>query len=190
MRTSYLYTFTETLILENSSWLASAGQQAIYGLCQPANGWLEFTYFPCGTTLEQTLLKLRRYITHWGAPEELSMDGGTNLTSEQMWWITECWSLAHYPQFNDWAEVAVKVVKRILCGNTQALLQYLNTPLYGRDKSPAQLAMGKKQKNAAPTQNGGPTLKSITTKKVALDIPQRRCAAQWCGHETSSILGC
>lgn len=132
-------------------------------------GWLEIAHFPRGTTSGQILPKLRSYFTRWGAPEEVSMDGGTNLASEEMsaffkkWAVTVRLSSAHYPQSNGRAEVAVKAAKRILRGNTgaggslrtdkvsQALLQYLNTPLHGSDRSPAQLATGRQLRDGVPT---------------------------------------
>lgn len=132
-------------------------------------GWLEVAHFPRGTTSGHIIPKLRSYFTRWGAPEEVSMDGGTNLASEEMsaffrkWAVTVRLSSAHYPQSNGRAEVAVKVAKRILRGNTgaggslktdrvsQALLQYLNTPLHGGDKSPAQLATGRQLRDGVPT---------------------------------------
>lgn len=79
-----------------------------------------------------------------------------------MWGITIRDSSAHYPQSNGRAEAAVKAAKRMLRGNvgtdgqlntrkvTQALLQYLNTPLRDRDMSPAQLAAGRQLRNGVP----------------------------------------
>lgn len=90
----------------------------------------------------------------------MSTDGGPNLTSDEMCGFSKTWGVerrlasAHFPQRNGRAEAAVKSTKRLLRGNAApgggldcdrasiALLQYLNTPLRGVDKSPAQLAMG------------------------------------------------
>ena len=72
-------------------------------------------------------------------------------------------SSAHYPQSNGRAEAAVKTAKRIIRANTGgggsldsdktsfAILQYLNTPLRGIDKSPAQLATGRQLRDGVPT---------------------------------------
>ena len=71
-------------------------------------------------------------------------------------------SSAYYPQSNGRAEAAVKAAKRLLMTNTgpggslntdrvsSALLQYLNTPLRGINKSPAQLAAGRQLRDGVP----------------------------------------
>ena len=76
--------------------------------------------------------------------------------------VTARVSSAHYHQSNGRAEAAVKVAKRALRGNTgaggsldcdraaQAILQYLNTPLRGVEKSPAQLATGRQLRDGVP----------------------------------------
>lgn len=124
-------------------------------------GWLEIAHFVSGATSSKLASVLRRYFSRWGAPESVSTDGGTNLTSEEMcnffgrWGVERRVASAHFPQSNGRAEVAVKSAKRLLRANTGAggnldtdraavaLLQYLNTPLRGVNKSPAQLAMGR-----------------------------------------------
>ena len=132
-------------------------------------GWLEVAHFPNGTTSPKLMSQLRRYFTRWGAPEQISMDGGTNLVSEEMatffrrWGASVRLSSAHYPQSNGRAEAAVKTAKRVIRANTGgggsldsdkasfAILQYLNTPLRGVDKSPAQLATGRQLRDGVPT---------------------------------------
>ena len=132
-------------------------------------GWLEVAHFPNGTSSSKLKSQLRRYFARWGAPEQVSMDGGTNLVSDEMttffrrWGVTVRISSAHYPQSNGRAEAAVKTAKRILRENTGgggsldsdktafAILQYLNTPLRGIDKSPAQLATGRQLRDGVPT---------------------------------------
>ena len=76
------------------------------------------------------------------------------------WWVSTRVSSAHYPQSNGRAEAAVKTTKRVLRGNigangsldndkaSLALLQYLNTPLWDIDKSPAQLATGRQLRDS------------------------------------------
>ena len=132
-------------------------------------GWLELAHFPSGATSHKIKIHLRRYFTRWVAPEQLSTAGGTNLASEEMaeflkdWGVTARLSSAQYPQSNRRAEAAVKTAKRIIKANTGsegtldtdkaslALLQYLNTPLRGIDKSPTQLAAGKQLRDGVPT---------------------------------------
>ena len=132
-------------------------------------GWLELSHFPSGATSHRIKTQLRRYFTHWGSPEELSTDGGTNLASEEMaeflkdWGVRTRLSSAQYPQSNGRAEAAVKTAKRIIRDNTGsggsldtdkaslALLQYLNTPLRAVDRSPAQLAAGRQLRDGVPT---------------------------------------
>ncbi|XP_064100950.1 uncharacterized protein K02A2.6-like [Macrobrachium nipponense] len=104
----------------------------------------------------------------WGAPEEISLDGGTNLVSIEMASFLQKWgvrmriSSAHYPQSNGRAEAAVRTAKRTIQDNTRsdgsldtdsfarAILQYRNTPLKDIDKSPAQLAMGRQLRDSVP----------------------------------------
>lgn len=132
-------------------------------------GWLELAHFPSGATSQRIKTQLRRYFTRWGAPEQLSTDGGTNLASEEMaeflkkWGVKARISSAQYPQSNGRAEAAVKTAKRIIQCNTGgggtldtdkaslALLQYLNSPLRGINKSPAQLAAGRQLRDGVPT---------------------------------------
>ncbi|XP_064088671.1 uncharacterized protein K02A2.6-like [Macrobrachium nipponense] len=110
-------------------------------------GWLELAHFPQGTSSSHIKIQLRRYFARWGAPEQISTDGGTNLASEEMgeffklWGVSVRLSSAQYLQSNGRAEAAVKVGKRIIMANTGsggnldtdksslAMLQYLNTPL-------------------------------------------------------------
>ncbi|XP_068250671.1 uncharacterized protein [Palaemon carinicauda] len=44
-------------------------------------GWLEIAFFPNGATSAKLIPLFRRYFMQWGAPEEISLDGGTNLDS-------------------------------------------------------------------------------------------------------------
>ncbi|KAK3894918.1 hypothetical protein Pcinc_001366 [Petrolisthes cinctipes] len=142
-------------------------------------GWLEIAHFPSRATSSKLLSVMRQYFQRWGAPESISTDGGTNLTSEEMSNFLERWgverrvSSAHFPQSNGRAEAAVKSAKRLLRANTGgggslrtdkvsvALLQYLNSPLRGVKKSPAQLAMGRQLRDGVPAHQqhytgGGP----------------------------------
>ncbi|XP_064086122.1 uncharacterized protein K02A2.6-like [Macrobrachium nipponense] len=142
--------------------------------------WLEVAHFPHGTTSSRIISVLRTYFTRWGAPELISTDWGTNLISEETtsffrkWGFTVRLSSAHYPQSNGRAEAAVKTAKRIIRANigkggsldcnkaSLAILQYLNTPPKGFNKSPAQLAIGRQLRDGVPTPQtslqGGETL--------------------------------
>ena len=131
-------------------------------------GWLEIAHFPQEATSGKLSIQFRKYFERWGAPEEISSDGGTNLVSEEMrtffkhWGVKMRISSAYYPQSNGRAEAAVKTSKRLLMMNTgaggsldtdkfaTALLQYLNTPLRDINKSPAQLAMGRQLRDGVP----------------------------------------
>ena len=132
-------------------------------------GWLEVAHFPNGATSNKISSHLRAYFARWGAPEQISTDGGTNLVSEEMeaffkrWGVKVRLSSAHYPQSNGRAEAAVKSAKRLLRENTSrggtlesdklalAMLQYLNTPLREINKSPSQLATGRQLRDGVPT---------------------------------------
>ena len=157
------YPFQQTVVdvfqLDGCTYLAYADR---------LTGWLEVAQLPSGATSNRIMSQLRLYFARWGAPEQISTDGGTNLVSEEMtrffkrWGVTVGLSSAHYPQSNGRAEVAVKSAKRMLRGNigasgslnsdkvSLALLQYLNTPLRDIDKSPAQLATGRQLRDGVP----------------------------------------
>ena len=132
-------------------------------------GWIEIAHLRGDTTSNRLIQHLRTYFTRYGAPYEISIDGGTNLNSENMsqffkkWGVSTRISSAYYPQSNGRAESAVKTAKRVLMDNTGpggsldtdqvsvALLQYHNTPLRGINKSPAQLATGRQLRDGIPS---------------------------------------
>ncbi|XP_064111264.1 uncharacterized protein LOC135218745 [Macrobrachium nipponense] len=123
--------------------------------------WPTQTGSQIGTCSSHIKTQLRRYFARWGALEQISTDGGTNVASEEMgeffklWGVSVWLSSAQYPQSNGRAEAALKVGKRIIMANTGsggnldtdksslAMLQYLNTPLRRINKSPAQMAAGR-----------------------------------------------
>ncbi|XP_064113430.1 uncharacterized protein K02A2.6-like [Macrobrachium nipponense] len=79
-------------------------------------GWLELAHFPHGTSSSHIKTQLHRYFARWGAPEQISTDGGTNLASEEMegeffklWGVSVRLSSAQYPESNGRAEAAVNV---------------------------------------------------------------------------------
>ncbi|XP_069993208.1 uncharacterized protein [Penaeus vannamei] len=79
------------------------------------------------------------------------------------WGVETRLSSAQYPQSNGCAEAAVKTAKRILQNNVGAggsldtdkmsfaLLQYLNTPLRGVNKSPAQMTISRQLRDGVST---------------------------------------
>ena len=131
-------------------------------------GFIELAYFP-GSTVSSTIIStFREFFHRWGVPEEISLDGGPNLVSNEVknwlkkWGVTIRLSSAYYPQSNGRAEAAVKSIKRLINGNTgnrgsintdqiaQALLQHRNTPLRDINLSPAQLALGRELRDTMP----------------------------------------
>lgn len=119
------------------------------------SGWLEMEHLSGDATSARLITIFRRWFRHFGIPEELSCDGGTNLTSQESRGFFNTWrvrlriSSTHYTQSNGRAEAAVKCVKRLLRGNTaqngsldthaaaRAIMQYINTPQQGSEASPA-----------------------------------------------------
>ena len=113
--------------------------------------------------------QLRTLFCIYGAPNELSSDGGPPYDSHEMFNFLHTWgvhwrkSSAYYPQSNGRAELAVKVAKRILTNNcdpngnidndlvARALLQYRNTPLQELNLSPAQILYGRVLKDHTPS---------------------------------------
>ena len=120
---------------------------------------------PSGATSNKIMSQLRFCFSRWGAPEQISTDGGTNEDMTEFfkrWGATVRLSSAHYPQSNGRAEAAVKSAKRMLRSNvgasgslnkdkvSLALLQYLNTPLRDIDKSLVQPATGRQLRDGVP----------------------------------------
>ena len=97
----------------------------------------------------------------FGAPKELSSDGGPEFTASltkdffKRWGIKHRVSSAYHPQSNGRAEVAVKSAKRLLRSNInangsldndkflRAILQLRNTPDPDCDLSPSQILFGR-----------------------------------------------
>ncbi|KAG0710423.1 hypothetical protein GWK47_022830 [Chionoecetes opilio] len=134
------------------------------------SGWLEVEHLSGDATSACLITVFRRWFKRFGIPEELSCDGGTNLTSQESRGFLDTWrvrlrvSSAHYPQSNGRAEAAVKCAKRLLRGNTGrngsldtdaaawAIMQYFNTPPQGSEASPAQLITGRQLRDAIPVE--------------------------------------
>lgn len=60
------------------------GGQTYLVYANQLTGWLEIAHLPSGAPSGKIMKHLRHYFTRWGAPEQLSMDGGTNLVSREM----------------------------------------------------------------------------------------------------------
>ncbi len=125
---------------------------------------------------------LKGFLLHlfctFGVPEELSTDGGSPFKGHEYKRFLERWdiqprlSAAYYPQSNGRAELAVKVAKRIILGNSEvngdinnelvsrALLQHRNTPLQGIGLSPAQILYGRNLKDCLPSQQEALSVRS------------------------------
>ena len=137
--------------------------------------------------------ELRTLFGIYGAPMELSTDGGQPFASHcvqqflQQWGVTWRVSSAYYAQSNGRAEVAVKTAKRLLMGNMQAsggldsdrfaraLLQYRNTPLPGLNASPAQLLYGRNLRDHMPSI---PDLLQIRKEWITLAEDRERALAK------------
>ena len=111
-------------------------------------GWLILYHLEPGHATTSKLISICQQLFQvYGAPEELSTDGGPPFTSSsfqeflKMWCVNHRLSSIAYPQSNGQAELMVKTAKRIVNGNTdshgsldndnvaQAILLYQNTPI-------------------------------------------------------------
>jgi len=111
---------------------------------------------------------LRELFVRFGVPEELSSDGGPEFIASETedflkrWGVSHRLSSAYYPQSNGRAEVAVKLVKRLLEDNVgedgslntdrfvRALLQQRNTPDRDCELSPAEVLFGRRLRDSLP----------------------------------------
>ena len=122
------------------------------------NGWPCIYHFKAGTMNSMNLINICRDIfISYGAPVEISSDGGPQFTAQvfkqflQDWGIAHHPSLAGYPQSNGRAKLGVKTSKRIIFENTNqdgslnnenattAILQYRNNPIHNLYLSPSQI---------------------------------------------------
>ena len=124
------------------------------------SGWPITFHLPPGYATTARLISISRQIfIAYGAPDELSSDGGSIFVSGayrtflKNWGVSHRLSSAEYAQSNGRAELGVKSAKRIIYDNAssdgsidndkvaRAILQYRNTPLSGLKASPAQLLL-------------------------------------------------
>ena len=135
------------------------------------SGWPEVVKIKPGTTssgAKGLCQALRRIFATFGVPEELSIDRGPEFVALESkdfyrrWCIEHRLSSAYFPQSNGRAELAVKLVKRLLEDNVGlngdlntdkvvcALLQYRNTPDRDCQLSPAQILFGRTLRDGLP----------------------------------------
>ena len=111
---------------------------------------------------------LRQLFVRFGVPEEISSDGGPEFVAGETldflsrWGTSHRLSSAYYPQSNGRAEVAVKLIKRLLEDNmredgsldtdkiVRALLQQRNTPDRDCELSPAEILFGRRLRDSLP----------------------------------------
>ena len=135
-------------------------------------GWLILYHLRHGQANAPRIISICRDIFQsYGAPEELSSDGGPPFTSLPFTQFLRDWVVKHrlssaaYPQSNGRVELAVKSAKRIISGNigaqgsldndraARAILQYRNTPIQNIGLSPAQLLLHCRLCDFIPSQS-------------------------------------
>ena len=133
------------------------------------SGWVEIYKAPHGIAQpggQGLIATLRALFATFGVPEEISSDGGPELsltaTAEFLtrWVVRHHMSSAYFPQSNGRAEVVVKKAKRMLMDNVgptvslnndgimRALLQARNTLDPGCNISPSQVVFGRPIRDA------------------------------------------
>ena len=133
------------------------------------SGWLQVWHFKKPPTSRDVIKIFRQLFIQFGAPDEVSSDGGPQYIADEFKQFLNLWGCKHrlssveYPQSNGRAEVAVKTGKRLIRENTspgggidtncfaRAILQYRNTPLRDVKLSPAQLLFHRELRDFLPT---------------------------------------
>ena len=132
------------------------------------SGWTEVALLK-STSFKDVKKELLYWFRSYGVPNEISSDGGPPFNSYEFenflrtWGIEFRKSSAYYAQSNGRAEVAVKLVKRLLMDNidnvtgqldteaaTRALLIHRNTPSQISGMSPSELLFGQKIRDHLP----------------------------------------
>ena len=133
------------------------------------SGWISVFYIDKNDFDSSSLAsKLREYFHTFNVPEELSSDGGPQLTASPVqnllkhYGINHRLSSAYFPHSNMRAELAVKTSKRLIRDNTdsrgslntdafvRAILQLRNTPHADTQLSPAQMVFGRQLRDFLP----------------------------------------
>ena len=134
-------------------------------------GWLILYCLEPGHATTTKLMSIcQQLFQTYGAPEELSTDGGPPFASSafqeflRRWCVKQRLSSVAYPQSNGRAEFAVKTAKRIVKENTGpqgsldndnvawAIFQYWNIPIQSIGLSPAQLLLYCQLHDSIPSQ--------------------------------------
>ena len=129
------------------------------------SGFSEVFFTPAGTSSSGAsglIVCLRKLFQTFGVPEELSSDGGPEFLADATQQFLRTWNVRHrvssayHPKSNGRAEVAVKVVKRLMRTNVnasgrlhtdrflRAMLQLRNTPDPDCGVSPAEIVFGRR----------------------------------------------
>ena len=150
--------------------LFHVGRQTYLACADRLTGWLIIHHLNHGQANASRLIFICRDIFQtYGAPEELSSDGGPPFKSSPFTQFLKDWAVKHrlssaaYLQSNGRAELAVKTAKRIIIGNTgpqrsldndraaRAVLQYRNTPIQNIGLSPTQLLLHRRLRDFVPS---------------------------------------
>ena len=139
-------------------------------VCRYSN-WLSVYQAKRGGSKE-LVSQLRAYMSTFGVMDELSSDGATVYTSEEVkkflgkFGVEHRLSSAYNPHSNQRAEGGVKAAKRLIKENTgpggdldtdkflAALLMQRNTPSAGTKMSPSEVVFGRKIKDLLPIMPG------------------------------------
>ena len=119
-------------------------------------------------TSKKLIALFRDLFIAYGAPTEISSDGGSQFISDIFKKFLSDWDIHHrlssvsYPQSNGRAEIAVRAGKRIIYDNVssdgslnndkaaRAILQYRSTPLPDINLSPAQILLHRNIRDGLP----------------------------------------
>ena len=119
--------------------------------------YLEVVPIP-NMTSTTVIAKVKTMCAHWGFPEEIVSDNGTQFTSTEFQAFAQSHAIhlttssPRYPRSNGEAERAVQTAKRILSQDDPwiALMVYRSTPVAATGFSPCELMMGRQIRNTLP----------------------------------------